>query len=305
MNEKASTSGPSGQDMTSVYAKALAKRERRLATPEGVELKLTLGEAGERGTAMLIDLAIMLGILIALTLLCLGAFAAGDFDEDSGEAIAIVWILGGFLLRNFWFIGFEMGPRAATPGKRIMGLRVIARDGGRLTAQSIFARNAMREIEFFLPLSFAFSPAGTGWVSFAGLIWSLVFMLMPLFNKDKLRPGDIVGGTWVVKAPRVKLLSDLAAQGEAQLGKGIEFTREDMLVYGERELLVLDRILRSDNIEERREAARQIRRKLGRDKDKGFTDRDFLIAYYAALREHLEGRMVLGVRKKDKRDPVD
>lgn len=43
-----------------------------------------------------------------------------------------IWLLGAFLLRTFWFIGFELGQRAATPGKRMMGIRVVARDGGRL-----------------------------------------------------------------------------------------------------------------------------------------------------------------------------
>ena len=30
----------------------------------------------------------------------------------------MVWLLGIFLLRNFYFVVFELGPRAATPGKR-------------------------------------------------------------------------------------------------------------------------------------------------------------------------------------------
>ena len=31
---------------------------------------------------------------------------------------AIIWLLGFFLLRNFYFTLFEMRARAATPGKR-------------------------------------------------------------------------------------------------------------------------------------------------------------------------------------------
>jgi len=40
---------------------------------------------------------------------------------------------------------------AATPGKRILGIRVAARNGKALTAEAVFARNAMRELEVFLP----------------------------------------------------------------------------------------------------------------------------------------------------------
>ena len=38
----------------------------------------------------------------------------------------------------------------ATPGKRLLGVRVIDAHGGMLTAEAVFARNFMREIELFL-----------------------------------------------------------------------------------------------------------------------------------------------------------
>ncbi len=74
--------------------------------------------------------------------------------SGGGEPFAVIWLIGFFVLRNGWFILFEMGGRGATPGKRLMGLRVVARDGARLTGGAVIARNAMREIEVFLPLSF-------------------------------------------------------------------------------------------------------------------------------------------------------
>ena len=62
-----------------------------------------------------------------------------------------------------------------------MGLRVAARDGGRLTAEAVFARNAMREIEVFLPLTFILASASGddrsdgGWLVLLGLGWALGF----------------------------------------------------------------------------------------------------------------------------------
>ena len=35
-----------------------------------------------------------------------------------------------------------------------------------------------------------------------GAIWSGVFVLFPLFNRDRLRLGDLAAGTMVVKAPK-------------------------------------------------------------------------------------------------------
>jgi uncharacterized RDD family membrane protein YckC len=122
---------------------------REFVTPEGVDLRLRIGDASERAAALILDLLVIVAMLIGLTIAACSAAVAGG--ENGREVIAIVWLLGFFVLRNFYFTAFELSGRAATPGKRIMGLRVIARDGGRLTADSVFARNAMRELELFLP----------------------------------------------------------------------------------------------------------------------------------------------------------
>ena len=276
------------------------RRVRNLTTPEGVDLSLTLASAGERVTAFMIDALIMLTTLIVFMLVCFYALEPFDFG-NTNDIVFIIWLLGFFLLRNFYFFAFEMGPRAATPGKRIVGLRVINRTGDRLAAESIFARNAMREVEVYLPFAFSFPRPGIdGWIALFGFIWGLAFLLMPLFNKDHLRAGDLIGGTWVIKAPKLKLKQDLAAQGEAQLSAGLSFTREELDVYGEKELHVLRRVIDGENTSDRRKVADQIRKKVGRSRDRGYTDRDFLVAYYAALRQRLEDRMVMGQRRHDK-----
>ena len=83
----------------------------------------------------------------------------------------------------------EMGPRAATFGKRGAGLRVVARSGERLTADRVIARNLMREIEFYLPLSFLFFDAadGTagGLTALAGLAWTAHLPLLPLVQQGQ------------------------------------------------------------------------------------------------------------------------
>ena len=124
----------------------------------------------------------------------------------------ILGLLGWFLIRSFYFILLEMGPRAATFGKRACGLRVVARSGERLTADRVIVRNLTREIEFFLPLSFLLEGGGegvgAGW-TLAGLAWTGVFAFFPLFNKDRMRVGDLLAGTWVIAAPKKELSVDL------------------------------------------------------------------------------------------------
>src|SRR5881394_1158757 len=109
-----------------------AAKRRSLVTPEGVDLSLKLADIGQRIAAFLVDGLIMIGILVVLSLLALGAFAAIGFER--GEIVLVIWVLGYFILRNGYFILMEMGPRAATIGKRASGLRVVARSGERLTA---------------------------------------------------------------------------------------------------------------------------------------------------------------------------
>ena len=40
-------------------------------------------------------------------------------------------------------------------------------------------------------------PSWHDWTALAGLTWSLGFAMLPLFNRDRLRAGDLVAGTWV------------------------------------------------------------------------------------------------------------
>ena len=274
---------------------------RALITPEGVDLRVRLAPVSERALALLIDLAVIVDILIALSLATLGALYAMRLQEPIAAA-AIIWLLGFFLLRNFYFTLFECGTRAATPGKRAMGLRVVARDGGVLSADAVVARNAIRELELYLPISFLVS-RGTeidAWVILSGIVWCGIFVLFPLFNRDKLRAGDLIAGTWVLKAPRPVLLPDLAEHR----GKGglIVFDAAQLGVYGVKELQVLETVLRTGEASALAAVAERIRAKIKWVKGTGEEDGDFLNAYYAALRQHLEQRLLFGSRKRDKHD---
>lgn len=280
-------------------------RHRRFVTPEGIDLRLTLGEASERVAALLLDLGIMLLALVAVSLLCLALLSA---DQRAEAATAtIIWLLAFFLLRNFYFTIFELRPRAATPGKRLLGLRVAARHGGRLGADAIFARNLMREIEIFLPLTMVLAGltgAGDpvdGWMSLAGLAWSGIFLAFPLFNRDRLRVGDLLAGTWVVKLPRRRLLADLATAAPAA-GQPV-FAAAQLKAYGVKELQVLEAVLRQANPAAIDEVAQRIRRKIDwQEAGAALADEAFLRAYYLALRRHLEGRLLFGHRRRDKHD---
>ncbi|HZW75728.1 MAG TPA: RDD family protein, partial [Caldimonas sp.] len=254
-------------------------RVRQLITPEGVDLRLVLADASERATAFLLDVVIMFASLIAVTLVTIGAAILLKFSP--GEYLVVVWLLFFFFLRNFYFMAFELTPRAATPGKRIVGLRVATRNGGRLTAEAIFARNALRELEVFLPLSFLAARAQQvdAWVAALALVWCGIFVFFPLFNKDRLRVGDLAAGTWVVRAPKRILEADIAV---AATGR-IAFPPGAFDAYGIKELSVLEDVLRRKHGPTMADVARRIRNRIGM-KDDTTPDEEFLLAYYKGLR---------------------
>ena len=212
--------------LNAILADADERSHRNIVTPEGVALPVELGARSERAAAFLIDLLIITGCFIALGLLALAAGLLG-LRSNGDRGIAIwVWIallLGWFLVRSFYFALFELRWHGSTPGKRVFRLRVIDRAGGALTADAVIARNLMREIEVFLPLTLIMVGLGTdmnGFIELAMLGWMLIFTFMPLFNRDRLRVGDMVGGTWVISAPKATLLPDLAAASGQRVAIG-------------------------------------------------------------------------------------
>lgn len=274
--------------------------QRKLLTPEGIALHLQLANAGERAAAFLIDVFIILLVLVIFSLASLFASASA-----TSEMINVVWLLGFFVLRNFYFSFFEIGARAATPGKRLLGLRVTARNGGRLRANAIVARNAMRELEIFLPLSFLFSAGAggvDGWLILLGLIWSGLFLFFPMFNRDRLRIGDFIAGTWVIQIPKIHLQSDVS--DSEIVDARFDFTLEQISAYGIHELQILERILRKKEPKTLLAVAERIRNKINWTKRKDENDLDFLNSYYSGLRKSLESKLLFGVRRKDKHHKV-
>lgn len=278
---------------------------RSVPTPEGVPVGIELADHGARAGALLVDLLIIFGAFFLVGwVLALAAVVAPSV------AIALLSILS-FFLRCPFFMFFELRWRGQTPGKRIFKLRVVDRRGGALSPYAVAARNITREVEVFLPATLLLMGRATeGLMSdmdnmlvTAALVWLAVFALMPLFNRDRLRVGDMIAGTWVVRSEPVALLRDLTTDPASDRYR---FTKAQLDVYGIAELQVLEKLLRQPKTQTTRETKRDV---LERILDKiDWRDREavdgpaFLNAYYAALRAHLEQRALLGDRRADKHE---
>ncbi len=284
---------------------------RALVTPEGVPLRVDLAGIGQRLSALILDLLIMgailagVGLLILLSALGYGALMGeGKSLQDIFPPVASsVFNLTLFVLRWFYFTLFELTPRGATPGKRVVKIRIAARNGGRLTVDAVIVRNLFRELEVFLPIGLLLSGHSID-PRLTLVLWCLlgVFILFPHFNRDRLRVGDLIAGTWVIQTPRPRLNADLSeAVILTESLSDYGFTPIQLEAYGEAELKVLEDVLRENKSDVLKRVAVRIQRKIDWHGPIAMP-RDFLQTYYTALRAHLEHRMLMGRRRKDKHD---
>ena len=118
-----------------------------------------------------------------------------------------------------------------------------------------------------------------------------------MFNRDRLRVGDLVAGTWVIQVSKATLNDDLAFATQAPRRK---FPESALRGYGIYELQTLERVLREEQPAAIATVAHTIRDKFNLPDDRD--DYGFLFDYYGALCNRLEGRMMLGQRRETKHE---
>jgi uncharacterized RDD family membrane protein YckC len=288
-------------DRTSQFFEKTRRERREIVTPEGVPLTVALAEHTERFTAFAIDWMIWMLAMIAILLPIVSLMGIGGFTLI---AISIALFIA-FLIRNTYFIYFEIAWRGATPGKRIVGIRVIDRAGGPLLPSAVIARNITREVEIFLPLGILLSGARSAggtfdWEQLAIAAWMLCFFGLPLVNRDRMRGGDLIAGTMVIALPKLTLLSDLV-EGPTQFA----FTEQQLRAYGAFELQVLEELLRRPAMRGGEHVLQEVCDKICRKI--GWTEPiarnqlvPFLRDFYAAERAFLEREQLYGKGRADK-----
>jgi uncharacterized RDD family membrane protein YckC len=278
------------------------ERQRELVTPEGVPVRFTVAAGGDRAGAFVLDFL----FIVAAVLLFFLSVAFSGLGDLAGALAFVFW----FAATTLYFAAFELAWQGQTPGKRILKLRVVDARGGPLTSEAVIARNLLREIELWLPLKLLLGlgfglvlEGAKGWWILGAVVWVFLFALFPLFNEDRLRVGDLVAGTFVIRTPAATLLEDLTTTRAR--ADDYAFTEAQLDVYGAFELQVLEGVLRgaggagyADHV---RTVAEKIRARVGWQgevKD----DVAFLRAFYAAQRGRLERRMLFGKRRASKHD---
>jgi uncharacterized RDD family membrane protein YckC len=285
-------------DRATEFLEGSRRQQRIIVTPEGVPVTVELADHGERLTAFTIDVVIWFLLTLAVYL---PLFFVGLRKDAALIAVSIVLFIG-FVVRNLYFIHFELAWRGATPGKRMVGLRVIDRRGGPLLPSAIVARNLTREVEAFIPLGLLLSWSGTNpnWEHLFIAIWLLFFAALPFVNRDRMRGGDLIGGTMVIALPKRVLSGDLVER-EAQY----VFTEQQLRAYGAFELQVLEELLRRPKSLETSNLLAEVRdkicHKIGWNAPLPLEDTEvFLREFYTAQRAFLEREQLFGKPRADK-----
>lgn len=149
-------------------------QELLLLSPEKTILSYRLAGIGARMIAHMVDLII---ISSALGVLTCGLGFISTLSPGLATALMLISMFLGFFA---YFIFFEAVWNGATPGKRVMNLRVRMADGTHAPFGAVMGRNLLR-IADFMPVMY-----------FAG---SLAMFL----NPRSQRLGDLVAGTVVIQ----------------------------------------------------------------------------------------------------------
>lgn len=220
-----------------------------IRSPEQVALDLEIAGPMSRMLAFSVDYGILLIVqMIVLTALVFAAMSMANLEQleqvgswledfqanlgrgeiDFGPWILLmlaVWIAIDFVLQWGYFVACELLMQGRSPGKAMIGLRVV-RDGGLpITLRESLLRNLVRMVDM-LPTQY-----------FVGLVSMVV-------SKDVRRVGDYAAGTLVIRDERAAPARPIEDAGVSAGAAAFRFDRAQLDAIGPVELRLVRQTLR-------------------------------------------------------------
>jgi uncharacterized RDD family membrane protein YckC len=122
-----------------------ALEKLNIDTPEQVALEFSLATVGSRFLAVAVDTLIQVGCAVFLFLLILaGTWISSLTVAGARPWVLAVLVLGVFVIYYGYFALFESIWNGQTPGKRLVGLRVIHASGRPVSVFEAVLRNVVR-----------------------------------------------------------------------------------------------------------------------------------------------------------------
>ena len=172
----------------------------QILTTEKVPFSHRVAGLGSRFLAWIVDLSAILG-LNGMGMMVGSVLLVGR--PGLGQAFFILW---NFVILWGYFLFFEWLWHGQTPGKALLGIRVIAWRGTQMNFFQAAVRNLLRVVDS-LPLPL---PLGPGLVGF----------VVAACNREQRRLGDLAADTLIVhverKAQPALTLPDVGSQADHQ-----------------------------------------------------------------------------------------
>ncbi len=145
-----------------------------IVTPEAVVLEFSMAGLATRAIAKIIDLFAMAAVFVLLM------FVTTLLITPRGTGAVILVTVGLFLDLLALPAAVETLWNGRSPGKALMGLRVVTVDGGPIAFRHALVRNLIQIVEL---------PSG-------------IAMITALVNRRSQRVGDLLAGTFVIRVRR-------------------------------------------------------------------------------------------------------
>mgnify|MGYP002622780748 CR=1 FL=1 len=162
-----------------------------IVTPENIAFHYVLAGPFRRLPAYLIDVGIRMGVVLlvamAAALAGIGGLGAIGFGLMLIIWFVLSWFYGG-LFETFW--------NGQTPGKRMLGLRVLSVDGRPINAMQAVLRNVLRDVDAW-PM--------VGYGAAFGIPLYMLGLVVVTANDRYQRLGDLACGTIVVVERHTRL----------------------------------------------------------------------------------------------------
>ncbi|MGB9755115.1 RDD family protein [Roseiflexus castenholzii] len=217
-------------------------------TPEQIELAYDLAGIGSRFLAAIVDSALI--ALAELALFFALAQIAGAMEFAESVLIAIGAAIGFAILWGY-YIAFELTWNGQSPGKRLIGLRVVSEGGRPITVTGSIIRNLIRIVDF-LPFLY-----GIG-------------VIAMFIDGRARRLGDLAAGTLVVRERADVTLESLVTRVAPDLPQPSGDTTDLIDVSL---LMPDDYALLCDFLDQRRDLAQPVRRRLAAQLSEGLQAR--------------------------------
>lgn len=229
-----------------------------LLSPEGVRLELPIAGPAPRMFAYGIDILIIIALIFFMILALVAILPVGDsidrwahqvFHEASRQVaernkghttggfsaldglLVALFVVAQFIVETGYFIFWEMVTNGRSPGKMLVRLRVVRRDGLAINLRCSVLRNVLRIVDI-LPENY---------------VVGLVSMLL---SPSGERLGDHLAGTIVIRLDRPQAAPEI---DPSQGGPRLTLTRAQLARIGPREVqLVRATIRRVPSLSEER-----------------------------------------------------